>query len=103
MKLFPLIAAVLAFSIPLPAQTGGLRGQVTDESGAVVPGAVVSLAGPAGLTRTANAGNDGSYSFPALPDGAYVVQASAPGLGLRQPAKVTVRACTQTLNTTLHV
>jgi hypothetical protein len=103
MKLFLSIALTLFLSISLQAQNGALRGQVTDESGAVVPGATVSLAGPGGPARTAVAANDGSYSFVNLPPGAYTVRATAPGLGLRQAAKVSVASGVQTLNLVLHI
>jgi len=48
----------------LLAQNSLLHGIVTDDSGAVVPGATVTLAGPAGLEKTAVTGGDGSYTFP---------------------------------------
>src|SRR5260370_1924619 len=85
------------------AEPPAVRGQVTDESGAVVPGAKVTLSGPAGLSKTAVAGNDGSYSFADLPPGNYTVHASATGLVLRQPGKIAVKAGTQTLNLLLNV
>src|SRR5205085_4672396 len=46
---------------------------------------------------------DGSYSFAGLPVGDYTVQASAPNLVLREPAKVSLRAGMQTLNVLLNV
>jgi Carboxypeptidase regulatory-like domain len=99
------LSLILASLLPSPvsAQTATLRGQVTDESGAVVPGANVMLAGPAGLARTTSAGNDGSYSFADLPLGSYTVQASAPSLILRQPAKISLKGGVQTLNLLLNV
>jgi hypothetical protein len=80
-----------------------LRGQVTDESGAVVPGSKVTLSDSAGAVRTTTSSNDGSYSFTDLVPGSYTVQASAPGLALRQPAKVSLRTGTLTLNLSLNV
>ncbi len=101
-----LIYLVLAFSLtlsPLAAQTAALRGQVTDESGAVIPGAKVTLNGPSGLVKTTTTASDGSYSFVGLPSGSYTVQASAPDLGLPQPAKVALKTGAQTLNLQLKV
>jgi Carboxypeptidase regulatory-like domain len=67
---------------------------VTDESGAIVPGAKIILSGAAGLSKTAMAMDDGSYTFADLPQGSYTVQASAPSLFLRQPGKISLRrAC----------
>jgi Carboxypeptidase regulatory-like domain len=76
---------------------------VTDESGGVVPGAKLILAGPAGLSKTTVTANDGVYSFAGLPPGNYTVRASAPGLLLRQPVKVSATTGSQTLNLLLNV
>jgi hypothetical protein len=83
------------------AQTAILRGQVTDESGAIVPGAKVIVSGPA--AKTATAGNDGNYAFTDLRPGEYTVQSSAPQLMLAKPVKIAVQAGTQTLNLSLVV
>src|SRR5438105_11111750 len=65
------------------AQTAGLRGVVTDESGGVVPGATVSLQGsPRGVMKTAISAKDGSWAIPGLPPGRYSVDATAPQLTL---------------------
>jgi hypothetical protein len=103
MKLFCLLLAECLLAMPVFAQTTTLRGQVIDESGAVVPGAKVLLTGPAKLVKTTTSGSDGSYSFADLPLGSYTVHASAPSLALRQAAKVDLRSSTQTLNLLLHV
>jgi hypothetical protein len=99
--IFLILASLL--SSPAFAQTAILRGQVTDESGAIVPGAKIVLAGPAGLSKATLAANDGSYAFADLPIGGYNVQASAPSLILRQPAKISLKTGTQTLNILLDV
>ena len=90
------------FSQLLFAQTATLRGQVADESGAVIPGARVVLNGPAGTKRT-TADNTGSYTFAGLTPGDYTVQASAPELSQAQPAKLTLHTGSQSLNLVLRV
>src|SRR5258706_18707 len=61
-----------AVSLPELSQTAILRGQVTDESGAIVPGAKISLAGPGGLFRTTtSAANYGSGSLTGPPPGGW--------------------------------
>jgi len=85
------------------AQTAALRGLVTDESGAVVPGAKVTLTGPAGPARTTTADGAGSYGFTGVPPGSYAVEASAPELSQAQPAKIVLKAGAQTLNLVLKV
>src|SRR5258708_3951664 len=103
MKLICCLLAIILLTLPAFAQTATLRGQVTDESGAIVPAATVTITGPGGLSKTAVAGNDGSYSFADLPPGANTVHTTAPGLALRQPAKIALKAGAQTRNLVLHV
>jgi len=103
MKFLYWVFLALSLPAPLSAQTAVLRGQATDESGAVVPGAKVTATGPSGLVKTATTGADGSYSIVGLPPGNYTVQASAPDLAMAQPAKVTLSSGTVTLNLQLKV
>jgi len=85
------------------AQPATLRGQVADESGAVVPGANVALIGSAGPIRATVADRTGSYSFLGVAPGNYLVEASAPQLRQGQPAKVTLKPGPQVLNLILKV
>ena len=78
-KLLTLLAAALLCS-PLPAlaqigQTASLTGIVTDATGAVLPGATVTVAGESliGGSRTATTDADGRYRFQALPPGTYTM------------------------------
>ncbi len=87
----------------LCAQTAILRGQVTDESGAVVPGAKVSLRGTSGGAKSATADETGAYTFAGLTPGDYTVQASAPELSQPQPARIALKPGVQSLNLVLHV
>lgn len=103
MKLLYHLLVACLLSIPAIAQTGTLRGQVTDESGAVVPGAKVVLSGPGRPFKTTTSGNDGSYSFADLPLGSYTVHATAPSLALRQTAKFDLKSGSQTLNLLLNI
>src|SRR5689334_11653564 len=73
-----------------------------DESGAVVPGAKVTLSGPSGSV-TGTAANDGSYSFTALPPGNYTVMASAPELALPEPVTLVLKPGVQTRDIELQV
>jgi hypothetical protein len=64
------------------AQTGeiSLRGQVTDQSGAAVPGAPVTLIGPDGATREVQTDtSEGRYVFRDLPPGAYTLRIQLAG------------------------
>jgi len=81
---------ILLVSSSALAQTGSLRGQVTDQNGGNVPGAKVTIKGRSGLIKTTNTDKSGSYSFAGLPAGDYEVQASAPNLELAEPVKVSL-------------
>src|SRR5579864_3761205 len=91
-----------AFSAALLAQTATLRGVVTDETGAVIPAAKVTATGPNGA-RSANTGNDGSYTLAGLPPGDYMVEAAASGLVLAETMQVTLSAGVRALNLQMKV
>ncbi|MGC4054216.1 MAG: carboxypeptidase regulatory-like domain-containing protein [Paludibaculum sp.] len=86
----------------LLAQKPTLRGQVTDESGAVVPSASVQLNGPSG-SRTTKTNAEGSYAFLDILPGEYTLRASAPQLILRDPVRLTFASRSQSLNLVLHI
>jgi hypothetical protein len=79
------VASVLVLIPPIPiaAQTtlsGDLAGNVTDPSGAVIPGAKITVKNNAtGTTGSTATGGDGSYRFSLLQPGQYTVTASASG------------------------
>jgi hypothetical protein len=93
----------LALSSPLFAQNGTLRGQVTDESGALVPAAKVTVTSSDGSAKTTDADNRGSYVFADIAAGNYNVTASAPQLSMPQPVAIAIRPGSQTLNLQLKV
>lgn len=76
---------------------------MADESGAVVPGANVSLKGTTGAPRTTTADAAGNYTFAGLVPGGYSIQASAPRLVMAEPANMTLGPGTQVLNLVLRV
>ena len=95
--------ALLLLAAPILAQTALLRGAVTDQSGAIVPGAKVTLTGPEGSVKTALADDKGSYVFASLPPGEYTVTGAAPDLATSQPVKISLQPGAQTLNLQLQV
>ena len=106
MKLFVFLIATFVVSLPVCAQTASLRGQVMDETGAMVPGAKVTLVGPAEAkvtTSITTSGNDGSYSIAGLTPGSYTVRADAPDLTQTQPVTIVLKAGAQTLNVRMKV
>ncbi len=66
-----LLVSVLTLSALL-AQNASVTGRVTDSSGAVVPGAKVTVRNPtSGSSFSADSSSEGYYSLPAIPPGRY--------------------------------
>ncbi|HEY6375405.1 MAG TPA: carboxypeptidase-like regulatory domain-containing protein, partial [Edaphobacter sp.] len=87
-KLFLLLAliAALPFCVPqlrLHAQAAGtasVQGSVVDSTGAVLPGATISLVdNSTHVTRTVTSDSSGSYTFPNVPVGNYTLNVIASG------------------------
>lgn len=95
--------AILLIVGPVLAQTATLRGVVTDESGALVPKAKVTVTGPAGVVKSATADDRGAYSFAGLAAGDYKVQASAPQLATPQAAAILLKPGVQNLDLQVKV
>jgi hypothetical protein len=77
-----MLVFVLLAAVSLWAQTfrGTILGTATDPSGAVLPGASVTVKNVAtGLARTTETSADGSYSLPELPIGTYTVTVTIAG------------------------
>lgn len=103
MKVLAVLLWISLYSGPLLAQNAALRGTITDESGALVPGARVTATETSGLHKETISASDGSYSFASLPFGACTVEASAPQLILPQPVTVNLTTSVQVLNLVLNV
>ena len=89
---FALAVCFLAAQVVQAQTTGAIAGTVTDRSGAVVPGATVTIKGEAGQEFTATTGRTGSYNVPAVGAGLYTVTVTAPNFktGVVQNVKVDV-------------
>jgi len=73
-----LVVAPLAFS--QSKATGAIVGTTLDEENTPLPGVTITISSPNLMgTRTTVTGADGSFRFPALPPGDYVVTAELPG------------------------
>src|SRR5690349_24938301 len=84
MKIMVPVVLALALALPamLPAQAvyGSISGNVTDTSGAAVPGAKVTITDPdKGVTYTATTNDSGNYSQTHLIVGTYEVRVEASG------------------------
>src|SRR5947209_914379 len=109
-------ALVVWFVLSLPAfaQTlGTITGEVKDSTGAVVPGATVTVTNKAtNATRTTASNAVGLYDFPALPPGSYTIKTELDGfktatsdleLQVQQTARVDFRLELGTLSETTMV
>jgi hypothetical protein len=89
---------VLLAAVSLSAQTfrGTILGTVTDPSGAVLPGAKVTVKNVAtGLERTTETSADGSYALPELQIGTYMVTVTLAGFQTAVTTGVVVDVATE--------
>ncbi|HWF39959.1 MAG TPA: carboxypeptidase regulatory-like domain-containing protein [Candidatus Acidoferrales bacterium] len=84
---------------------GGITGTVTDESGAVIPGATVTAVGDqTKLTRTAQSSDTGAYLFTNLPIGTYTITVTHTGFDTLSIPMIQVQADrTATVNAMLKI
>lgn len=112
LAVFVLIAAFTAVSFAQIATTS-LRGVVRDPSGAVVPGATVTLTnGGTGQQLSVTSDAAGAYIFPQLPPAGYTIKVTATGFGsqskfaqllVNQPATIDFTVTVQASNTVVNV
>src|SRR2546427_478606 len=69
-----IVSTAAAVGAQVTTTTGAIIGAVTDNTKATVPGATITVSGPALMgTRTAVTGTDGTYRIPALAPGTYTL------------------------------
>jgi len=84
LKSFAFLLALLLIAAPLvfsqSKETGAVVGTTLDEDNAPLPGVTITLSSPQLMgDRIVVTGADGSFRFPALPPGDYVVTTELPG------------------------
>jgi hypothetical protein len=72
--------AMLTAQTPSRATGATIRGTVKDNTGAIIPGASVTLTDQNGATQTTQTKDDGTYIFRGVKPGTYTVSADAKGL-----------------------
>jgi len=100
-----LLIVVLSAAIALGQQARGtLRGIVSDEFGAAIVGATVTVTDAAGVQKTAVTNGEGVYTIGGLAPGKYVVKAKAQGFAISDDTSVDISAGQrQSLDLTLKV
>nr|MBA3323444.1 carboxypeptidase regulatory-like domain-containing protein [Pyrinomonadaceae bacterium] len=90
-----IVWVVLSLSVMAAAQTsrGIVSGSITDPSGAVIPGASVTLTNIAtAVSRSTTSNDEGFYRFDAVDLGIYQVTLSASGFGTIEKTNIVVNA-----------
>lgn len=86
------------------AATGSVVGTITDQSGAVVPGARVTITDTAtGNTQSTSTNNEGHYIFVNVTPGTYNLKITKSGFSTTSTTQVVRVGLTNTVNLTLHV
>lgn len=98
-----LIVALTAIVVFAQQARGSLRGLITDELGAAIVGADVTLTDSTGAQKKTTTNDQGVYAFSGLEPGKYVVQAIAPGFTASEDREVNITAQRQSLDITLKV
>ncbi len=94
-KVFPTVFCLCCLCLQAAAtqqRLGSLRGQVTDELGALVVGATVTLTAADGVQNTAVTNAEGAYTFNSLSPGKYRLKVTAPGFNAYESGEVEVAA-----------
>jgi len=108
-KLFTFVSSLLlllalAASSVFAQGRASVRGSITDEFGAVIVGATVTLTDANGVKKTATSGADGGYSFTGLAPGKYSISAAAGGFATSDVQQIDVaNARREPFNITLKV
>ena len=90
-----LVCLALPFAVLAQSSTGSISGNVTDDSGASLPGVTVTATNAGtGATRTAVTNGSGYYQLALLPPGAYRVEAALDGFQPMRRESITVNVGT---------
>ncbi len=101
---FGIFAAISPQFATSQATTTSVRGLITDQTGAAIPGATVELTNAAiDISKTIASDGKGEYQFPQLVPSTYTISASAPGMGKQQKVVELLVAQPVTLNFALTI
>src|SRR5215213_1178289 len=100
LAVFIILTAALAVA---QQARGTLRGLITDELGAAIVGANVTLTDATGVEKKTTTNDEGLYNFVGLAPGKYKLQAVAPGFALSESKEVDVTGARQNVDLALRV
>src|SRR5215217_3686500 len=100
LALFIILTAALAAA---QQARGTLRGLITDELGAAIVGANVTLTDATGAEKKTTTNGEGVYNFAGLAPGKYTVQAAATGFAPSDSKEVDMTTARQSVDLTLRV
>src|SRR5450631_3543719 len=90
--MFLVLGLLLTLNLFAQNETASVRGQVTDPSGALIPGAIVRFTAGDAKVFSALTSSSGSYELKNLPAETYTVTVTAPGFESLEQANVVVAA-----------
>jgi hypothetical protein len=99
----PLLFLLSVSSLPAQTAAGALRGQVTDPTGAVIPGASVIMTPAAGSPIVVQSDAQGMFEFKTLDAGKYTLTVAATGFSLYENDNVVITAQPLRLNVTMAI
>src|SRR5919106_965342 len=95
---------LLTAALVVAQQTRGtLRGLITDELGAAIVGANVTLTDASGVEKKTTTNGEGVYTFAGLAPGKYSLVAAAPGFAPSDIKEVEISGARQSVDLTLKV
>src|SRR5215204_2950183 len=104
-KFFNITLIVLLTAALAAAQQtrGTLRGLITDELGAAIVGANITLTDASGAQKKTTTNGEGVYTFAGLAPGKYSLQAISPGFATSESKEVNITGARQSVDLTLKV
>src|SRR5688572_7167512 len=98
------LIVLLAFALVAAQQNRGtLRGVITDELGAVIVGANVTLTDASGVEKKTTTNAEGVYTYAGLAPGKYSLKANATGFAPSEDKEIDVTAGRHSIDVTLKV
>lgn len=103
LRIVCLLFLLLSGSLYSQSKTGAISGVVTDVTGALIPGAEITLTSPDGRQQLVTSDGLGHYNFSALAAGRYTISTTSPGFRPNKDLAVQVSGRAVTRNIQLEI